>query len=67
MNTFANHPSAAIEVANRIVFDRVQQAQARADARAMRAKRRAGRAADPATPISASRLWWAFRSIRTAS
>jgi hypothetical protein len=69
MNTFAAYPAAALLVANQTISDRVQDAQARTQARAPSAERHTHgkqRSVARQTPPKAPLPWWAFRFMRPA-
>ncbi len=67
MNTFVNNPTAASFVARQLIQERVQDAEHRAQVRAVRAARRAARQAHqphPVVPPASHDLpWWAFRFL----
>jgi hypothetical protein len=67
MNTLTNNPAAASFVARQLIQERVQDAQQRSQARAVRADRRAARQAHqtrPVVPPSAHDLpWWTLRFL----
>jgi len=70
MNSLTSNPTAALMVADRMIAERVRDAQDRAKGRAIRADRRSARrarrltAAPPAYGFDLPR--WVFRSIRSA-
>jgi len=71
MNTFTNNPSAATFMANQLIRERVQDAEHRAQVRAVRAARRAARQAHQPVPVIVplprhNQPWWAFRFLSPA-
>lgn len=63
MNTFVSSPGPAMTVARETIADRVQDAERRRDVRAVRAERRAARAATRTAydPTPRRRPGWVFR------